>query len=49
MDYIESYVSFLLFLLFWGVNHHYEPCHLHGDLSFYHNVSTKISPPRMTG
>jgi len=48
-DYIESYISFLLFLLFWGFNHHHEPCYRHGDISFYHNMSTKISPPRMTG
>jgi len=49
MDYTESYVSFLLFLFFWGSNHHHEPCHRHDGIYFYHDVSTKISPPRMTG
>jgi len=48
-DYTESYVSFLLFLLFCCFNHHNEPCHRHKDISFYHILSTKISPPRMTG
>jgi len=48
-DYTESYVRFLLFLLFWVLNQHYEPCHRHDGIYFYHNVSTKISPPRMTG
>jgi len=47
-DYTEN-VSFLLFLLFWGFNHHNEPCHRHKDISFYHILSIKISPPRMTG
>jgi len=48
-DYTENCVSFLLFLLFWGFNHHNEPCHRHKDISFYHILSTKISPPRMRG
>jgi len=48
-DFTEGYVRFSLFLPFWGFNHHYEPCHRHGDISLYHVLSTKISPPRMTG
>jgi len=47
--YTESYVNFLLFLIFLGFNHHNEPCHRHKDISFYHILSTKISPPHMTG
>jgi len=41
--------TFLLFLLFWGFNHHYEPCHWHDGISFYYILSTKIRPPRLTG
>jgi len=34
----------LLFLLFGGFDHHYQPCHWHGDISFYHILSSEISP-----
>ncbi len=48
-DCTESYVRFLLFLLFLGFNHYHLLCHRHVGIYFYHNVCTKIRPPRMTG
>jgi len=48
-DHTKGYVRFLLFLRFWGFNHHYEPCHRHDGIFFYYILSTKIRPPRMTG
>jgi len=40
---------FISLFSFWGFNHHYEPCYRHFGIYFYLDVSTKISPPRMTG
>lgn len=41
--------KFPALFIFWDLNHHYVLCHRHEGVYFYHNVSTKMSPPHITG